>query len=239
MTVVPNIPTEGTPPADARDAALPEKFTSVADLAKAYAELERKQSATPPTTAAAPGTTETPPVNPGEAEARTTAQAAGVDYDALRAELTSTGLLSAETYAKLEAAGIPKGMVDSYVEGQKSIAAAASQRITSHVGGQAALDAMLGWARSGLSDADKATFNATMDAGDEGAIKLALDGLRSRYVASVGQAPSVNVTGDTAASTASTFADWHQVTTAMADPRYNKDSTYTAAVVARLAASHL
>ena len=93
-----------------RPSWLPEKFGSVEDMAKAYAELEARQSGK---REAAP--VEAPAVQADQAEAAKVLSDKGLDFGAFSNEFAESGELSEASYEKLAAAGLPKGMVDQYI----------------------------------------------------------------------------------------------------------------------------
>ena len=130
---------------DQRPDWLPEKFKSAEDLARAYSELERRQSQQPQ---------QAQPQQDTANAARETVESAGVDFDELSSEWAQNGELAAESYDKLEKAGIPRALVDSYIEGQQQIVQQAQSRVYESVGGEDAYKAMIDWAGDNLSDSE-------------------------------------------------------------------------------------
>ena len=222
-----------------RPSWLPEKFKSPEDMAKAYTELEKKQGAAP----AAPKTeTTTSPEVPADADAaRTTVEQAGLDFDALNTEFTKDGALSDATYEKLAKAGINRAVADSYIAGQQALANQTRTEIFGNAGGEEAYTEMVTWAKDGLSPQDIDAYNKAMNSGDMNTMKLAVDGLKARFVAANGSAPKLvgggssqypQANGDVYRSTA-------ELTTAMKDPRYSSDPAYREDVRAKLARSNI
>ena len=89
---------------DDRPEWLPEKFNSAEDMARAYSELENRMSSQEN--------------EQYEDDARSELDNVGVDYDALSQEFWDNGDLSPESYDQLDQAGIPREIVDSYIDSQ-------------------------------------------------------------------------------------------------------------------------
>lgn len=207
---------------------LPEKFKSPEDMAKAYAELESKQSKP-----------EEKPAPTPEA-ATEAAKKAGVDMAALSAEYAEKGELSEATLKDLESKGFDRPTVDAYIEGQKALGAKMVAAASEAVGGEENLKATLAWAKANLSEEAIAAYDKTIDGGDLATIDLAVRGLYSQFVAAEGKAPTL-VTGEQATGEkgAVAFTSTEQVRAAMSDPRYAKDAAYRKQVANRLAVSNV
>jgi hypothetical protein len=246
--------TQAKPAADeapARPEWLPEKFKSPEDMAKAYAELEKKLGGQPPKPAVETPKIETPKIEtptakpedapktdeaPTEEAAQEAVKAAGLDFNALSAKVIETGALEADDYAKLEATGLPKAMVDTYIEGVKALAEQRAAEVYREVGGKEAADKILSWASTALNEGEIEAFNSLVEKGDLNATKLAYAGLKARMEAAVGREPKL-VSGINDTPSGDVFQSWKQVTTAMADPRYKTDPAYRASVEAKLGRS--
>jgi Phage T7 capsid assembly protein len=210
---------------------IPEKFRSAADpmkaMAEAYAALESKQ--------AAPQTPQTPPAND---DAKAQVQAAGIDFDGLSSKYQQNGALDAADYSALEKAGIPKVQVDAYIAGQEALAQSIRNDVFSSVGGEAKFTAMADWAAKSVPASELKAFNEVMDTGSVEQIKLAVAGLNSKFVASVGNEP--NLLGGRGGNTPTdVFRSVQELTAAMRDPLYAKDPAYRADVEAKLARSSI
>lgn len=222
-----------------RPAWLPEKFATPEDMAKAYAEMERKQSA--PNGDEAGGENDTQNEQQAEADdaANKAVEAAGLDMDALGNKVVQNGDLDPEDYEKLAKQGISKEMVQNYVAGQQAIAAQLVSRMHETVGGEDSFNELLGWAGENLSPDEIAAFNSTVDSGSEAQVKLALEGLQSKFKASGGEAPNLIGGRRQNAGAGEVFRSTAEVTKAMADPRYGRDPAYRADVMAKLARSNV
>jgi len=218
---------------EARPEWLPEKFKSPEDLSKAYSELEKQY--TQSRQEAAKPTEETPAENP--AEAREAVENVGLDFDAMQKEFNESGELSEATYKGLEAKGIPKEMVDSYVEGQQAKATEMTNEIYSFAGGEEAYKEMAQWAADSLPESEIDVFNAAITSGNSAQARLAIDGMVSRYRDNGGAEPTL--VGGKASASVDTYSSWAQVTKDMSTAEYKKDPAFRATVEKKLGRSKL
>jgi hypothetical protein len=225
----PEVPEVGTPAE--RPTWLPEKFKTVEEMAKAYSELETKQSQGTPAEPAAATPVETPPVAP-EAELKSK----GLDMAEFSGEFNKTGTLSEESYAKLLAAGYDKGLVDSYITGQQAVAAQYDNTILAAAGGSEAYSEMVSWAKIAMTPAEQGAYNAAISSGNLAQATLAVAGLQSKFTADHGTEPKL-LGGRTTTQSQDVFESVAQVTEAMKDPRYQKDHAYRAKVQEKLGRS--
>ncbi|HWL80100.1 MAG TPA: hypothetical protein VNR89_04045 [Roseomonas sp.] len=221
---------------------LPEKFKSPEDLARAYSELEKKLSGAPKAPEAPQQQTAPEPIPPHlpdpsnlrEEDANFILSQRGVSADEVAEEYLSKGKLSAETYEKLAKAGLPKGFVDGWIEGREAAAEKVKTRLFQEVGGEEVFTKVRDWALSNLSERELRAYNAAVNQGDVEVMALAVRGLHSRYIATVGNRPTL-IGGGTAPS-ADGFGSQAEVVKAMSDPRYRNDPQYRAEVERKLAA---
>lgn len=209
-----------------RPAWLPEKFKTAEEFAKAYGELEKKQS----TPAAA--------VKPVAVTVEAVTKA-GLNLPALDKEYATTGELSAETLQALADKGFDKASVDSYLNGQKAIAEKLVGSFETVAGGKEALAATLSWAKANLTADDAAAYNAAIDSGDLRLAKLALQGVVAQYTAANGKEPALLSGGEGARTTDATpYESTAQMVADMRKPEYKKDPAFRAKVDARLEATN-
>ena len=227
---------EGGDPAS-RPEWLPEKFQSVEDMAKAYAELEAKLGGktqdNPQTDPANTGDTNQTGQNPEQALSEK-----GLDLSTFTAEFNAKGELSAESYAKLAAAGFDKNIVDNYINGQKAVAAQYETAVVSEVGGSEKYSEMVTWAKANLTDAEINAYNAAVSSGDVAQAKLAVLGLSAKFSKANGSDPRL-VQGRTTSASEDVFESTAQLTEAMRDPRYRNDPAFRAKVQSKLARSNI
>jgi len=183
-----------------------------------------------------------------ESEAAEALKVAGLDMDEFSKEWTENGGLSDDSFKKLEAAGFPRKVVETYIAGvQQSNAAAedvqaADQKIIDDVqtyaGGKDEYSKMVQWASANLTAQEQDTYNRIVGSKDADSIKWAVDGMKSRYAKAVGQTPNL-ISGDAQASATGVFESTQEVVQAMKDPRYGVDPAYTQKVADKLAKSNV
>jgi hypothetical protein len=158
-------PQSQPPNGDNRPASLPEKFKTPEDMAKAYADVERKLSRgeskqgradqpqesqarsdeTTDETSDRPDTDRDTPARSPEApqdgqqqqhqEGESALKAKGLSFSEYRDEIMRNGSLSDASYEALEAAGFDRAMVNGYVEGQRAVAERQVQTVFDLAGG--------------------------------------------------------------------------------------------------------
>ena len=222
---------------------LPEKFNSVEDLAKSYAELEKKlggqsqekKEEVDPVAKAQPKTE----TNNNKLDiAEKAVSDAGLDMSSLQQEYSEKGELDAKSYEALEKVGITKQYVDNYIAGQEAIANQQATEIKQTVGGEEIYQEMVDWASKNMTEGEKQAYNKAVNSGDMDTVKLAVNALKSQFERANGVEPRL-VEGKAQPSQEQGFESWAQVTEAMADPRYAKDIAYQNEIKNKLANSNL
>lgn len=232
-----------TPEPATRPEHVPEKFwnaeTGQVDMvawSQSYKELEQKQSQAPsqdPAAKPAVGA-DGKPVE-GSDDAAKVLEGKGLDINTFSQEFQNSGELSADSYAKLEAAGLPKAMVDSYIAGQMALSEQRNAQGYEIAGGKDEFAKMTEWAKTGFNAAEIAAFNTAVT-GTAEQMQLAVAGLRARYEAANGREPGL-LGGKPGATGTQGYASRAEMTTDMKDPRYAKDPAFRAKVEAKLAAT--
>lgn len=207
---------------------LPEKFSSSEDMAKAYSELEARMSSN----------TEDEPEQEEE-EIREGLEEAGVDYDALSQEFWDQGDLSPESYEALENAGIPREIVDSYIESQLNMVETQRGSIINEVGGAEGYEQLTGWAADNLEDGEIDYFNQVMDTNDFNAIRMAVRAVAARREASEGIEPARNLSGSLTGGGGGAYDSVQQLMADMQNPAYENDPAFRANVEAKLGRSNI
>ena len=204
---------------------LPEKFENEQDLANAYAELEKKQSASD--------------TDKSDAKSETKEDTNGINDVIAKATdvFAEKGELADKDYNALAKVGIPREMVDAYIRGQEALVSSQELEVQEVVGGGANYEAMTDWASENLSETEIEAFDEVVTAGTVDQAKMAVQGLYARFVSSGGKPPNVNQ-GAVTGSSVKPFGSAAQVTEAMADPRYQNDPAYRQQVERRLAVSN-
>lgn len=167
---------------------------------------------------------------PGEA-------AASLDFEALEEEFEALGHLSEESFALLQAAGIPRHIVERYIEGQQAAADKLVAEAEEIAGGPQRLRAAQMWAQTALPRAQLEAYERAVEQGPEEA-KFAVQALCAAHQRATGEAPRLT-RGEAAAPAGGAFASAAEVSEAIRDPRYKKDPAYRAQVAARLAKSKI
>jgi len=233
---------------------LPEKFSTPAEMAKAYSELEAKlgqnqsqpdesDQNTEPSSSDSSSENETGNEGPYYSEAIDSAlNNAGVDPSEVQKEFAENQQLGDETYSKLEQAGYPREMVDAYIKGLQADAQANAnshaQEIMSEVGGKETYNEITQWAANNLSAQEVEDFNKAVESGTEAA-KWAVRGLYSRYRSSEGVEPSRSLSGSTSSTPTDTFTSTQQVVEAMKDSRYQNDPGFRKQIQDKLQRSNV
>ena len=200
---------------------LPEKFASAEDLAKAYSELEKKQS--------------TPKEEPSQQQMRADEEASK-GMEKFYTEYSQNGELSEKSYEELSKMGLDKNLVDGYIAGQQAIANSEVKMIHDTVGGEENYSKVIEYAKNNLTEAEQNAFNETLDTGSIEQVKFAVQAIANRAGVS-GEQPMQMINGDTNDVSTDVFESVAQITEAMNDPRYEKDPAYRQQVANKLAKS--
>ena len=224
------------------------KFKSVEDLAASYKELEGKLGQVTeedqPQTEEETETTE-PEFNAEEFYGDGLAsvlEEVGIDPQEISNRFEETGEINDDDYAKLGEAGFSKQVIDTYLDGlrgsatSEDIATAQIQGIKDSIGGDENYSKMVSWAIDNLPADEVNEFNSLTETANATAIKFAVQGLYSQYNNAMGVEPNL-VTGRASQSGPTPYRSTAEVVTAMSDPRYGKDVTYTEDVQRRLGGS--
>ena len=178
------------------------KFKSPQDLAKAYAELQRKMgqqsSAEPqPEPVAEPEAPEEPGYSADQAsevygkEAVDLLAGKGVNLAELMWNADQGADISEHYDTLAETFKVPRQVVENYVSkaqsapsaGEAGLSDADATELLQSVGGQENFDQLSGWARSNLPAEELASYNAVVDSGNKEAISWALKAMQARQVA--------------------------------------------------------
>lgn len=151
------------------------------------------------------------------------------------AEYESTGALSEATYQEI---GLPRPVVDAWIDGQSARRDLARQAAFSLVGGEEQYTAMVGWAQTNLSKAEKDAYNAAVASSNRALRDSAIAGMYARFTQSEGSQPEQLIRGAPGGrSGVQPFQNFDQARRAMKDPRYKTDKHYQEEIAARIAIS--
>jgi len=234
--------TNETQSTQSKPEGLPEKFNSVEELAKSYAELEKKlggQSQKEEVDPIGKTTLKEQEANKNTLEvAEKAVESAGLDMTSLQNEYAEKGELDAKSYEALAKVGITKEYVDNYISGQQALAEKYSTDIKNTVGGDTAYKEMVEWAAENMTDGEKQAYNKAVNSSDMETVKLAVNALKGQYERANGTEPKL-MSGKATPSVEQGFQSWAQVTEAMSNPKYAKDIAYQNEVKQKLQNSNL
>jgi hypothetical protein len=219
-----------------RPAHVPEKFWDATkgearweDLAKSYSELEGKLAAgTPPV----PELPKPDAQNTAKVEApKEEAAPAFLTPMTTLAEAYATGAHTEEHIAAVEAAGIPRQFIDTYMAGVKALEQLGAQEVFSYAGGEDQFKAAQAWAVTGLTAQELEGYNAICD--QPATRKQAVEWLMSKFSsARPGEGSLVQTT--TSSGVGDVFNSVAEQTAAFSDPRYKADPAYRQQVAEKL-----
>jgi hypothetical protein len=231
------------------------KFKTAADMVNSYKELEGKLGAIDQTKEQPEGVAEE---DTAEQETETNdsdfnaeelygdglasvLEEVGIDAQDISNRFAENDEISEDDYSKLGEAGFSRQVIDTYLDGIRNASVTSevdAQGIKDSVGGDESYGQMVSWAIENLPAEDVQAFNKLTDTGDGPAIKLAVQGIYSQYSNAMGVEPSL-YSGRASTSGPTPFRSTAEVVTAMSDPRWEKDVSYTENVKARLAGSNV
>ena len=162
------------------------------------------------------------------------------------------GEIPEDMYQSLLDAGLSKNAVDSYltgraaemgyIEGEEGAAEELAQEevkgIRDSIGGDEAYGKMVDWALDNLSRPEIEAFNEATNTMSGPQLSMMVQGLYTRYQNAMGVEPSL-YSGRPASSGPTPYRSTAEVVTAMSDPRWEKDVSYTENVKARLLGSNV
>lgn len=150
-------------------------------------------------------------------------------------EAISGGALSEKSLAELEAAGYPRQMATTHVQGLLAMRDAAAAKVAAAVGGTETVNAALKWAASNKSPEEIKGINASLNASDPATQALIIKGLVRESGA---VAPVINGS-DAPVLTSQPYPSEAQWKADLADPRYSKDPAFRQQVLNRTRATDL
>ena len=213
--------------------SVPDKFmledgsVDIESLAKSYSELERAASA--PEGEATDTDESAPPSSFPLTEE---------EMGSYGQELFESGDVSEASIAAMAEKGLPRELVQQFVEGQKALMAQSQAQSLDAVGGEESYQQIVGWAQENMSEQEIAAYDTVMTSGDSEAVMMNIRGLHARYVQATGR-PNL-ISGNTGSDSAvGAYRSWAEVTAAMKDTKYHDDPAYRQDVQNRLAVSNL
>lgn len=230
---------------------MPEKFKgkSAEEIAKSYMELEKsraKQEEPPKDPNEQPQEPKNdgsePPANDAGKAAADIVTKAGLEWAKLNDEWNANnGALSDASYDALAKQGVPKQLVNDFINGQRAIATANVNAVRSAAfeaaGSEAKYMQAIEWAKTGWDASQIKAFDTAVSGTDVAAVKLAVSGLMSAFTKSGGAEPT-NV-ARTSRTSQGVYQSTEQMLKDMADPRYAEDPAFRKRVEEKLARSNI
>lgn len=229
---------DGKPASQEQQKLFAGKYKSVEELEKGYAELMKLHGGRAQEPSENRQQTSDNSQQQQQEQAQQAVANAGLDFNALAAEFASSGELSEGSYKALhEKSGIPREIVDQFIQGQIAARQIARDEVHKIVGGADNYQQVVTWAKDNLTPAEIVAFNKIANGPDITATKIAVQGLKSRYDASFGNEPNLIADNLGAAGSVTGYRSKSEMTKDMADPRYAKDPAFRQDVMNRLRAT--
>ena len=222
---------------------LPEKFGSAEELAQAYKELEqhfhRANEDNQLNTEQERFQNEEVPeiLQTTPSQVHKLLDDKGLDFSVFQQEYNETGTLSKEAMNALSEQGISEEMVTPWLQGQEAMAEQAVEHLYNEVGGEENYNLMMEWAADNLQPWEVEAYNKQVENLDANT-NFAVLGMQARYQNSVGMPPNL-LSGDVGEDIAPRFESLAELTSAMSDPKYDKDPAYRARVAQKLRFSNV
>jgi len=223
---------------DGRPEWLPEKFGSAEELAQAYKQLEQQFHSTNEENQLTAEqerfqNEEAPEImNTTPSQVHKLLDDKGLDFSVFQNEYNETGTLSQEAIKALDDVGISEQMVSTWLQGQEAVAEQAVEHLYKEVGGEESYNLMMEWAADNLQPWEVEAYNKQIENLDANT-NFAVLGMQARYQNSVGMPPNL-LSGDVGEDIAPRFESLAELTSAMSDPKYEKDPAYRARVAQKL-----
>jgi len=222
------------------------KYKNAEDLEKAYVELQKKLGGEG--TEDSEATRDDLAIDDGEKEAEETEEAKedspalALVNEAATEYWDNDKQLSEETIAKLgEMSG--KDLLAAYLQAQEAspldqapevgLTTDDISDIQSVAGSKEDYGTLVQWASTNIDKSEVEAFDALLDSGNVGAIKLAVSGLKARYD-NVNGYEGTMLSGKPPTTSKDVFRSQAELVAAMADPRYEKDPAYRQDIIEKL-----
>ena len=147
--------------------------------------------------------------------------------------------MSDESYALLDQAGIPRSIVNSYIDAQMNMVETQRGEVMNEVGGAEGYEQLTEWASDNLEDGEIDYFNNIMDSNDFQAIQMAVRAVDARRTASEGMEPTRNLSGSLTGGGGGSYESVTQMMNDMQNPAYATDPAFRAKVEAKLSRSNI
>ena len=153
-----------------------------------------------------------------------------IDVSAYEKEFAENGSLSEASYKALEDVGIPKEIVDRYIEGRTAYTQNYDEQVMAVAGGKSEYEQLVKWASENLSETEKLSYNKAATSGDIELAKLATAGLVSKYRLAGNQVSAKTFEGETGGTSLSVYNSMSELVVDQKDERYKTDRRYRQAI---------
>ena len=230
------------------------KYKNAEELERAYVELQKKIGEKNPEDSEATG--ESKDIDEGDEtseetqETKEASPATTLITEASEEYYKNEGKLSPETMEKFNTMS-SSDLLAAYMEVQKNNPQAQAQAaqtpdlttadanvIKNSVGGETEYKNLMDWSKQNLEKSEIKDFNALVGTGNLGAIKMAVNGLKSRYENANGYEGRM-LSGKSPKTSCDVFRSQAEVIQAMSDPKYDQDPAYRQDIMEKLDRSNL
>lgn len=230
-----------------QDQLLAGKYKDAQDLEKAYIELQKKLGEDGKEVKdQAEDKQEELLQETSEEEPQEYSEGAELITSASDEYYANEGKLSEETLNKFSSMS-SQDLVQAYMEVQRNnpqqqmaepadISDATVNEVKNYAGGEQAYQNMVGWATDNLDAQSIEAFDSIVNTGSVDAIKLAVNGLKSRYEAANGYEGTM-ISGKAPTTSKDAFRSQAELVAAMGDRRYDNDPAYRQDVMEKLGRS--
>jgi len=216
---------------------LPEKFSSAEEMAKSYSELEKKLGQPKEEATEEPEQSETEAEDQEEQAEENVSETAKALFEAQQEFYKNDFELTEETFDTLEKAGVPRAIVEDYINKSRDAVANEEAQIKGIANGQ--YEEMAEWANENLPQEEIDAFDEAVTGGTVQQAKLAVQGLYARYQNATGSTPKLTQ-GSVTGTATMPFKSMQELARAQSDPRYkSNDKAYHEEIDRRLAVSNI
>ena len=222
----------------ARPEGIPKKFKSVDELAKAYAELEKKLSTpkapeTPEVKAAEPKAPETP--KPADAKKSAEKLLSTEDFSKYSDEFIEHGELSTESLETIaKEYKISADMAKHYVEMAKQANDLKAMKLANEFGSMEKYEEVRNWAVENLSEANLKLVTDMASSSNWEDVQAATEFLKHKFDTADHSPINLSVGKPGGQSEGAPFNNMYEQVQAQKDPRYGRDPLYTQSVERRI-----
>lgn len=167
------------------------------------------------------------------------AKSAGLDLATLETKFAEAGKLDDTDYEALATAGIPKNIVDEFIELRSAAATTFQTELLAPVGGTEGYEKAIKWASENWTADQIKQYDASITSADKARMKMAMTALTSDFKKATGSAPKLLTPTAPASSDGNSYKTMTELTLDQAKPEYRTNPAFREAVIAKLARSNI